>query len=161
MTKLSNKRVSFIVKTVSKGKAKCSELARLYEVSSRMVRQLVATYKKTGQVPILSKQRRPKTFLTEEQKRLIEQAYNKRFLGATLLRLDIQKKFEVNIPHNKIHAYLKEKGLAEPDEKKQKQCKYCRYERDHSFSLGHLDWYETDDRTKVLPILDDTSRKIL
>ncbi|MFH1695220.1 MAG: hypothetical protein ABH850_02195 [Candidatus Micrarchaeota archaeon] len=120
MTKLSNKRVSFIVKTVSKGDVKCSELARLYEVTCRRVRQLVAAYKKTGQVPVLSKKRRPKTFLTEEQERLIEEAYNKSFLGATLLRLDIQKKFDVNISHNKIHAHLKEKGLAEPDKKKQK-----------------------------------------
>lgn len=161
MTKLSNKQVSFIVKTVSKGDANCSELAQLYEVSSRRVRQLVAAYRKTGQVPVLSKQRRPKTFLTEKQKRLIEEAYNESFLGATLLRLDIQKKFEVNIPHNKIHAHLKEKGLAHPDEKKQKQRKYCRYERDHSGSLGHLDWHETDNGLKVLPVLDDASRKIL
>ncbi len=161
MTKLSNKRVSFIVKTVFKGEAKCSDLARLYEVSCRRVRQLVAEYRKTGQVPVLSKQRRPKTFLTEEQKRVIDQAYNESFLGATLLRLDIQKKFETNIPHNKIHAYLKEKGLAEPDEKKQKQRKYCRYEREHSFSLAHLDWHETETGMKVLPVLDDASRKIL
>lgn len=116
MTKLSNKRVQFMVKQVSKGKATCKQLACLYEVTSRRVRQLVSQYKKTGHVPVLSKNRRPKTFLTEEQKRLIEQAYQESFLSASLLRLHIQKKFQVNIPHNKIHAYLNRREGITPNE---------------------------------------------
>ncbi len=161
MTKLSNKRVKFIVKQVSGGKAVPSQLAGLYGVSARRVQQLVKEYRETGEVPRLSKNRRPKTFLTEEQKHLIDKAHEESRLGARLLRYDIRSKHGVNIPHNKIHAYLKQKGLAEPDEKKQKQRKYCRYERKHSLSLAHLDWHEASSGTKVLPVIDDASRKLL
>jgi putative transposase len=161
MTKLSNKRVKFVIKAVLRGEASSQELARCFEVTPRRIRQLVAEYRKTGEVPTLSKERRPKTFLTEEQKLLVEKAYEESRLSATLLRLHIQKKYAVSIPHNKIHAYLKQKGLAYPDEKKQKQRKYCRYQRDHSGSLIHLDWHEREDGVKVLPIIDDASRKIL
>lgn len=161
MTKLSNKRVKFAIKAILHGEANCSQLAKTFEVTPRRIRQLMAEYKKTERVPTLTKQRRPKIFLSEEQKKLIDKAYEDSRLSATLLRLHIKKKYQANIPHNKIHAYLKEKGLAYQDEKKQKQRKYCRYEREHSCILVHLDWHETDDGTKVLPIIDDASRKIL
>ena len=161
MTKLSNKRVKFAVKAVLRGQASCSQLARVFEVTPRRIRQLTAQYRKSGVVPMLSKQRRPKSVLTDEQKQLIEKAYDESRLSATLLRLHIQKYYQVNISHNKIHTYLKENGVARIDEKKQKQRKYCRYERSHSCSLIHLDWHERKDGVKVLPIIDDASRKIL
>lgn len=161
MTRLSNKRVKFIVKRVSGGEATVKQLAGLYGVSIRRVQQLVKQYKETGAIPQLKKERRPKTFLTEEQKVLICKAYEESRVGARLLQYDIRKRFKVNIPHNKIHAFLKETGQAWPDSKKQKQRKYCRYERKHSLSLVHIDWYETGHGIKLLPVLDDASRKIL
>ena len=161
MTKLSNKRVKHIIKAVSTGKATVKQVSQLYEVSVRRVQQLVAQNKRTGKMPILSKNRRPKTFLNEEQKRLVEEAFLDSRFGARLLRHHIRKKFGVTIPHNKIHAHLKLKGWAKPNEKKQKQRKYCRYERQHSFSLVHLDWHDAEDGKKVLPILDDASRNLL
>lgn len=161
MTKLSNKRIKHIVKAFLAGQATVKQLAQVYEVSPRRVQQLVNHHKKTGQFPVLSKNRRPKKPLNEEQKQLIERAYDESRLSATLLRLHIQKKYHVNISHNKIHAHLKENGLARPDAKKQKQRKYCRYERDHSCSLVHLDWHDGPLGEKVLPIIDDASRKVL
>ena len=161
MTKLSNKRVKFIIRVITREGASCSQLAGLYGISVRRVQQLVQEYRATGVMPSMVKSRRPKTFLTEEQKRLINQVYADSRLSATLLRLAIKERFGVSISHNKIHAYLKEKGWAKPDEKKQKQRKYCRYEREHSLSLVHLDWHETADGIKVLPIIDDASRKLL
>ena len=122
---------------------------------------MVKQYKESGVIPELRKERRPKTFLTDEQKILIDKAFEESKLCAFLLRFDIRKKFKVNIPHNKIHAYLKQKGHAKTDKKKQKQRRYIRYERKHSLSLVHLDWHETDDGKYVLPIIDDASRKIL
>src|SRR3989344_742362 len=83
--------------------------------------------------------------------------------GAVTLRLYIKKYHDKNISHNKIHEYLLKEGISKPDKKKQKQRKYCRYERKHSFSLGHMDWHES----KVIPGKcvcaweDDASRKIL
>jgi putative transposase len=49
------------------------------------------------------------------------------------------------------------------DKKKQKQRKYCRYERKHSFSLGHMDYHESKVvlGKQVIVWQDDASRLIL
>ena len=44
--------------------------------------------------------------------------------------------------------------------KKRRRKQYIRYEREHSISAGHIDWFEKD-RIKFCAILDDASRKIL
>ncbi len=61
MAKLSNKRVQFMVKQVSKRTATVKQVAGLYEVSVRRVQQVLRQYKQTDQVPVLSKNRQPKT----------------------------------------------------------------------------------------------------
>jgi len=47
--------------------------------------------------------------------------------------------------------------------KKKKQRKYCRYQREHTFSLGHMDWHESRAVPGKLAIAweDDASRLIL
>ncbi len=68
----------------------------------------------------MNPKRRPKTHLSEEQKRIIKQAYNESFLGARLLKHHIKKIYKQDIPQNKIHEYLLEIGLAKPNPRKQK-----------------------------------------
>ncbi len=63
----------------------------------------------------------------------------------------------MNVPRNKIHEYLLEKGYAKPNPKKRKR---CRYERKHSLSLLHGDRFEWNDR-HLYGFEDDASRKIL
>ncbi|CAD6494040.1 MAG: hypothetical protein EMLJLAPB_00693 [Candidatus Argoarchaeum ethanivorans] len=58
--------------------------------------------------------RRPKTCLTDEQKKIIQRAHVESFLGAKLLRHHISIKYGQNTPQNKIHKYLSELGLAKP-----------------------------------------------
>jgi hypothetical protein len=38
-----------------------------------------------------------------------------------MLEYHIKKHYGVSIPHNKIHAYVREKGYAHPNPKKQKK----------------------------------------
>ncbi len=109
---------------------------------------------------MLDKKRRPKTHLSDDETQIIEDAYNESFLGARLLRHNIQKHYKRNISHNKIHQHLLEMGLARPNLKKQKKRKRCRYERKHSLSLVHADWLDYEG-TQVIAYEDDTSRKIL
>ncbi|MFH1588625.1 MAG: DDE-type integrase/transposase/recombinase [Candidatus Diapherotrites archaeon] len=163
MTKLSNKRIKFIVKAVCTGKANIEQLAKLYEVSVRRVQQIMKEYNESGEIPVLKKNRRPKESLSLEEKEVIDKAYEKVRLCACRIKPFIKKKFKMNISHNKIHEHLKQKGLAKSDKKKQKQRRYCRYERKHSLSLIHLDWHEPKEnkKIKVLPIIDDASRKII
>ena len=102
----------------------------------------------------------PKTHLSDEEKQIIEDAYNGSFLGARLLGFHIQKHYKRNIPHNKIHQHLLEVELARHNLKKQKKRKRCRYERKHSLSLVHADWLDYEG-TQVIAYEDDASRKIL
>jgi len=143
---------------------KNKDLAHLCGIGVRWFQKLYAEYKMTGKIPKLNWNRRPKTFLSEEDKDLIGKAIKEsKMSGAVYLRLYIKKYYGKNIPHNKIHQCLLKEGIAQEDEKKKKQRIYRFYERDHSFSLVHLDWHDSDCITgkHVCSIIDDASRNIL
>jgi len=163
MSKLNNKRVKYIIDQKRTNKRKSSELAGIYGVSQRWIQILVKKYKDTNAYPKMIKSRRPSEQLTEKQKEVIVEALDKSNLkGAITLRLYIKRNYEITIPKNKLHNYLKELGISKPDKKKQKQRKYCRYERKHSFSLGHMDWHESKINGKWVCVwIDDASRNIL
>jgi len=164
MVKLTNKRIKWGVKQIVSGKRTTKEVANGYEVSQRRFQILVKEYKETGIYPVMKKERRPKTELSQEDKELINLALKESFLeGAVTLRLYIAKKYGKKLPYNKIHKYLLEKGISKEDKKKKKQRKYCRYQRDHSFSLVHLDWHDSKsiDGKYVSVVEDDASRLIL
>ena len=53
----------------------------------------------------------------------------------------------IHIPHNRIHKYLLEEGLAKEEPRKKRRRKlYIRYEKEHSMSAAHthIDWFEKD-----------------
>jgi len=163
MVKLKEKRLAWAIKEKEKGK-KNKELVPYLGIKLRRFQQLCAEYRQTGEVPKLNKQRRPKTFLTKEQKYIILKAVEEsKIEGALALRLHIQKYYNKIIPRNKLHAFLLEEGISKEDPKKKKQRKYCRYERKHSFSLIHLDWHEskTISEKHVCVVEDDASRLII
>jgi len=160
MTKLSNKKIKWIVDEVMKKGEDTLTVANIQGITQRRVQQLVAYFKRYGEYPTLNENRRPKTHLTEDEKNIIKEAYDDSYLGARLLRHHIKKHYKVNIPQNKIHEYLLELGYAKPNPKKQKKRKRTRYERDHSLSLLHTDWLEHKGK-HVIAYEDDASREIL
>lgn len=81
MTKLTKKRIKWLVDQVVKRKQKASEVAKVYNISERRVQQLVQSYIKKGKYPVLKKNRRPKTFLSEIQKERIDEAYSRTLLN--------------------------------------------------------------------------------
>jgi putative transposase len=160
MVKLTNKKIKWCIDQVIKGKKSTKSVANLNKVSQRRIQQLVKLYKDTGDYPHLNMNRRPRTSLSEEEKKIIEKAYRESQLGARLLRHHIQRYYNVSLPQNKIHQYLKERGYAQENPRKQKKRKRCRYERKHSLSLLHADWLDYEGK-KVIAYLDDSSRYIL
>ncbi len=66
----------------------------------------------------------------------------------------------IHINHNRIHKILLEEGFAKTNIRKQKKRKYKCYERKHSLSLVHTDWFEYKGK-KVILFEDDASRFIL
>jgi len=160
MVKLTNKKIRWAVKQVVKENRDTKVIAKTYGVSRRRIQQLTKEYKETGEYPILNMKRRPRTYLNDEQKQIIEKAYNECFLGARLLRYHIKKHYKQNIPQNNIHQHLLRKKIAVPNPNKQKKRKRCKYERKHSLSLVHADWCEHNN-VKVIAYEDDASRNIL
>ena len=141
-----------------------SELATVCGIKVRRLQQLRAEYRKTGEIPMLNPKRRPGTGLAEGDKELIREAVREsRLDSAVHLRLYLRKQHGLTLPMGKLHRFLLREGMARPDPKKQKQRKYCRYERTHSFSLGHMDWHESRavPGKQVITWEDDASRLIL
>lgn len=162
MVKRKERKLEYAFKQKEKG-IKNKDCAFLCGIGVRWFQKLYSEYKMSGKVPELNWNRRPKTFLKEEDKKLIDKALEEsKMNGAVYLKLYIKKYYGKNIPNNKIHHYLLKKGIAQEDEKKKKQRIYKLYERDHSFSLGHLDWHVSKciPNKHVCVIIDDASRNI-
>ena len=163
MTKLTPYKIKRIVNDKEKNRRTNREIATRMKVSERRVQQIYREYRKTGEYPVLNKNRRPRKELSLEEKQAIDDAWEKTQLGATFLRYYLKRHYELDLSHNRIHRYLLETGKAKQDPKKQKKRKRCRYEREHSLSLIHGDWYEPDwnKEIKLIAWLDDASRNIL
>ena len=163
MVRLKERKLEWAFKQKEKG-IKNQDLAFNCGVKIRRFQQLHREYKMTGKIPKLNRNRRPKTFLGDGDKMLVDKAIQESGLrGSVLLRLYIQKYYKTTLPNNKIHRYLLKKGISEEDEKKKKQRVYKLYQRDHSFSLGHLDWHVSRCALgkHVCVLIDDASRKII
>lgn len=163
MVRLKERRLEWAIKEKEKGIAN-KEIYPLLNIKKRRFQQLYAEYKMTGKIPELKWNRRPKTHLVKQEEELVDKAIEESGLrGSVHLRLYVQRYYKVTLPNNKIHRYLLKKGIAEEDEKKKKQRVYKLYERDHSFSLGHLDWHVSKciPNKQVCILIDDASRKVI
>jgi len=120
-------------------------------------------YRETGVIPIIGKAMgRPRKPVTEEESKVIDEAYQRFRYGARMLEFLIRQLYAVIISHNRIHRYLMDRGLARAEVSKRKQLKCVHYERAHSMFAGHIDWHEDSiSGLKICAILDDSSRKIL
>ena len=163
MVRLKEKRLENALTGDKVGKTN-KELALYCGIGVRRFLQLKAGYYKTGEVPKLNPKRRPRTELPQEYLEFIDKAIEDSGLrNAVAIRLYISKYLKKDIPYGKVHKYMLKKKVSVRDPKKQKQRKYCRYERKHSFSLGHMDWHESKviKGKWVTAWEDDASRLIL
>jgi putative transposase len=161
MVKLTNEEIKWMVRRVSSEIITVKSASRIYGVSERRVQQLTKMYRDTEVIPTLKPNRRPKTYLSDDQKAIIDKAWEETRLGARLLYYELKKR-GYSIPHNKIHQYLRETGRTMPNPRKQKKRKRCRYERKHSGILVHGDWHRTtENHPSAIVWLDDASRKAL
>ena len=162
MTKLNRKKIRWIIRHCAELKDfSTGEAAEIHNISQRRVQQILKEYLDTGEIPVLKKERRPKTHLTDEQERIIEEVWKETRLGARLLYYELRKR-GYSIPLNKIHRYYRDTGKSKANPKKQKKRKRCRYERKHSGSLIHGDWHRSsENHPNAIVWMDDSSRKIL
>jgi putative transposase len=163
MVKLkSKKRVIRCFRAYKRGVSQ-KFMAKKLNISTRWFRKLYRQWEKTGDLDLCYKKLgRPRKMLSDEHRNLIIQTYEEYRLNAVYLEKVIYAEHGVRIPHNAIHKVLLEEGFAKREPNKSKRRKpWIRYERTHSLSAGHLDWYEPSDGPKVCAVLDDASRKIL
>ena len=75
MVRLTNDDVKWLVKRVSSGNFKIKKASQIYRVPERRVQQLIKNYRDTWVVPILNPKRRPKTYLRDKQKDIIDNVW--------------------------------------------------------------------------------------
>ncbi len=166
MVKLTDSRIRWIIRQKEKGEMTEKKIAAVYGITTRRLRQLWTQYRSTGQMPTLSQPGRPTTPRDPGEEDLVLEAYKKHHVCAVVLEHLIQKDHSTRIPHNRIHTILIKHGYAKKTPRKQRKRRWVRYERKHSMSLWHLDWFALG---KIAPSLgrwllvvqDDASRRVM
>ena len=142
--RLTEKKVRYIMRHKRRGKSN-REIAFEMRVSVSTVKR-VWSYWLTHReyLPIRKRGRKVKE-LSEKEKEIISEAKMKYKLGARRLEKVIEQVYGIHIHHNRVHKYLLEEGLAKEEPRKKRRRKpYIRYEREHSMSAAHIDWFEKD-----------------
>jgi len=133
-------------------------------VSVRRVDQLYANYLTKGEPPTIGRgMGRPTRPITDNERMLVQKTYEIYRVSASVLERLIKRDHGMHIPHNHVHKIMIELGFAKPKGKKDiRKKKWIRYERRHSLTAVHLDWYyDPKKELWVLPVIDDASRKML
>ena len=165
MVKLTDRKIRWIIKEKSKDVLSTPDIARLQNVSESRVRQLLCEYRKTGYIHVLNKPGRPFRPLSYSEISTVLSVFRQYPCNALTLESILLNRHGIKIPHNRIHRILKDYKLASIDLNKQRRRKWIKYERKHSMSLWHTDWYQIkDERWKgrwLLAYLDDASRFVV
>lgn len=133
-------------------------------ISIRRVNQLHKIFIETGQIPEIGKKMgRPRRKVTIKERDIVKESYEKYRVSASTLERLIKRDYEVSIPHNHIHRILIILGYAKRKKKKDKRKKdWIRYQRRHSLTAVHIDWYYYPITEEwVFAVIDDASRKLL
>ena len=133
-------------------------------ISIRRVNQVWREYLETGKVPEIGKKNgRPKRIVTEKEVSIVKETYEKYKVSASTLEKLIKRDYNINIPHNHIHKIMVKFGMAKQKMKKDVRKKnWIRYERRHSLTAVHIDWYYCSVKERwIFAVIDDASRKLL
>jgi len=161
---LTQEDVQCIVKNVTKHHLNTDYVAKIYGISRRRVQQLVKEYRETGRIPILKNRgRKPYASYPSNIEDIVIEAKKKIKGSACVIARYLRKKYSIRIGNNKVNEILKANGMAREDKNKRVRKKpWIRYERQHSLSAVHMDWYYNTELKKwVCAVLDDASRKVL
>ena len=133
-------------------------------ISIRRVNQVYGQYLISGEIPeICIKNGRPKKPIEEWEIQTVKEAFTKYSVSASALMKLIERDYEKHINHNRIHVILLMLGMAKTKDKKDIRKKdWIRYERRHSLTAVHIDWYYyAPMELWVFAVIDDASRKLL
>ncbi|MEK6828476.1 MAG: DDE-type integrase/transposase/recombinase [Nanoarchaeota archaeon] len=133
-------------------------------ISIRRVNQVYKQYLLTEQIPEIGNANgRPARPIEDWEIQTVKEAFEKYSVSASVLMKLIERDYGKHINHNRIHRILLDLGMAKKKSKKDIRKKdWIRYERRHSLTAVHIDWYYYAPTQKwVFAVLDDASRKLL
>jgi len=133
-------------------------------ISIRRTNQVWNLYLETGEIQEIGrKMGRPRRPITAKEAYIVKEAYEKYRVSASTLEKIIYRDYFIHIPHRHIHTILLNLGFAKEKDKKDKRKKdWIRYERRHSLTAVHIDWYfDPVKRLWVFAVIDDASRYLL
>lgn len=158
MKKLNQRKIGWIIREIGKEELSKYQIAKLQKISKMHVWRVYNKYKDIKHPRLLPCGRKPKEIRKEEVD-IVKKLKEETLLGAVNLEKVIEEKGLKHISHNRIHKILKQEGLAKNEPKKQKKRKWIRYQKRHSNSLWHTDWFEYENKQYIL-YEDDASRLI-
>jgi putative transposase len=162
--KLNDAQIRWIVKAKEDG-IKSRDIASIQSVSVRRVEQIYTQYKRDGCIPSLKKAGRHRVEITDSERLAVRDAVKRFGVGACYLVGVLKRFYGFKTHHMKIYQVLREEGLLASRARRYVRRKWIRYEREHSNSLWHTDWYEIEAsiyRGKYLIVYeDDASRYIV
>ena len=137
---------------------------KIASISIRRVNQVYGQYLISGEIPEIGiKNGRPKRPIEEWEVETVKEAFTKYHVSASTLMKLVERDYGKHINHNRIHVILLILGMAKTKGKKDIRKKdWIRYERRHSLTAVHIDWYYyAPMELWVFAVLDDASRKLL
>ena len=155
MKKLNKKKVKWIVKEVDKREKGVWTIAQTQNITKQHAYRVYNKYR-YGREPEFKKCGRKPRVITDEERKIVVSTYKEILTGATMIEQYLDER-GIHINHNRIHRILLEEGLAKQEPKKKRKRSWIRYERRHSLSLVHADWFEHK-RKKCILFIDDASR---
>ncbi|MBU4242470.1 MAG: DDE-type integrase/transposase/recombinase [Nanoarchaeota archaeon] len=161
--KLTRSKILEILRMRNNGET-AYQARKVANISVRRVYQIYSEYLIKGEPPAIGRRMgRPKRPITDMERMIVKKAYEKYRVSASTLEKLIKRDFGTHIPHNHIHKIMINLDYAKPKNKTDIRKKnWIRYERKHSLTAVHLDWYnDAKSRLWVLPVIDDASRKML
>ena len=158
MKKLNQKKIKWIVKEVTKRDQGVWTIAQTQKITKQHAYRVYKKYKHVNEPKLLLCGRKPKP-ISEEERNLVIDTFNEFLVGATMIE-EILDERGIHINHNRIHRILLEEGLAKQEQRKKNRRKWVRYERKHSNSLWHTDWFEYKGKQCII-FIDDASRFII
>ena len=133
-------------------------------ISVRRVNQVYKEYLETEKIPEVGKKvGRPKRQPKAEEIYRVKEAYIKYRVSASTLERLIERDYSMHISHRHIHTILISLGFAKAKDNKDKRKKdWIRYERRHSLTAVHIDWYyDAIKQLWAFAVIDDASRYLL
>ena len=156
MKKLNKRKIRWIVREVERRELGVWTIAQTQSISKQHAYRVAKKFK--NREPEFKRCGRKLKQITDEERKIVIQTYYEIRASAIMIEQYLDEK-GIHINHNRIHRILLEAKLAKEEKRKKNRRKWVRYERKHSNSLWHTDWFEYKNKQCIF-FIDDASRFI-